>query len=234
MREVLTFSNSSEAIRALTLRLCEQIAKRKFERFRLALSGGETAKLMFDMWREDFSKSADWACVDFFWVDERLVDLNSDTSNFKWAQEKFFEPLGISKSQIFNPNPQADFGREAVRLGKLLIEGRAQNSNILDCAILGIGSDGHTASIFPNNPRIFESAALCEIVRKPGDEFMRFTLTPRALKDTGELMFLALGEGKRQVLAEFFKESDSPSQELVAARVFAAAKEAVLFTDVKV
>lgn len=231
MREILKYADAKAAIFALSERLAGMIKSRANPRFRLALSGGETAKLMFDVWRENFANSIDWACVDFFWADERLVDLNSNSSNFRWAREKFFEPLGISDSAIFNVNPRANSQLEALRLEKLLRGAKPGGGAILDCAILGVGSDGHTASIFPNNPEIFNSDRLCEIVRRPGEDFDRFTLTPRALEGAGELLFLALGEGKREVLQRLLREVDSGERGLVASGVFAGAGEAVLFTD---
>lgn len=231
MKRVFSFADARAAIFALSERLGAMVKNRANPRFKLALSGGETAKLMFDVWREDFSNSIDWDCVDFFWADERLVDFNSDSSNFKWAREKFLEPLGISSARVFNPNPGDDSASEALRLEKILQSFAAHGGAILDCAILGVGTDGHTASIFPNNPEIFASQRLCEVVEKPGENFKRFTLTPKALRGAGELMFLALGEDKRRILRQVLVEADSENRELVAAKVLAEAREAVLFTD---
>lgn len=233
MIELESFKNQKDAIVALTNKLKCLIDYRESTKFELAISGGETAKNMFKIWRDEFAKSVPWHCVNFFWVDERIVDLTSEQSNFMWAKKNFFEPLNIPEKNIFNLNPLNKPIIEAERLSNLL---RANDSNTpkyfkLDCAILGIGTDGHTASIFPENNEIFNSNRIYKIVQKKGEDFKRLTLTPFALSMIKDIMFLVIGQNKREILHDVLLQSVSSKPKLSAAKILANANLASIFTD---
>ncbi|MEZ0321406.1 MAG: 6-phosphogluconolactonase [Thermus sp.] len=98
----------------------------------------------------------------------------------------------------------------------------------LDFALLGIGEDGHTASLFPGSPALV-SSRLVEVVQGSKPPPLRLTLTPKAFRSTGKVLFLALGAGKRQALLRLAQGEDLPP-----VRVAQVAGEAWLFTDQEV
>lgn len=231
MTEIESFKSAHEAVYAMTIKLKNLIEYRESERFRLAISGGQTANTMFDIWRESFAKKIDWNCVDFFWADERMASDDPSKTNFKNANERFFAPLKIAPENIFRAYPACNPLSEAVRLGGILKSSNSQKIE-LDCAILGIGLDGHCASIFPDNPQIFYSQNVYDTVLKIDENFERITLTPNALLQASELMFLVLGKDKREILHTVYWESLSGAPQSPCAKILASADSSAIYTDI--
>ncbi|WP_105317505.1 6-phosphogluconolactonase [Thermus tenuipuniceus] len=98
----------------------------------------------------------------------------------------------------------------------------------LDLALLGIGEDGHTASLFPGSP-VLVSSHLVEVVHGPKPACLRLTLTPKAFRGTRQTLFLALGEHKRQALRRLFRGEDLPPL-----RVAQEVQGAFVYTDQEV
>ena len=92
------YPDATKSLIALTNALLISAAARTKKPFYLALSGGETARSLFEIWKNQYNDPKRWKNVHFFWVDERCVSSENEESNYHWAEKLFFKPVGI------NPN----------------------------------------------------------------------------------------------------------------------------------
>jgi 6-phosphogluconolactonase len=206
------------------------------QNFKVALSGGSTPKALFRLLAsKKFRDKVNWQQVYFFFGDERNVPLTDAESNFRMAKENLFEPLQISQFNIErweteqnNPEKVAKTYEGRLRLG-FSLAGNADrlNSNTsdtekvnwvpsFDLILLGMGADGHTASLFPFTEALHETErlAVANYVEKLND--WRFTLTFPVINNARNVIFLVAGEEKaetlRQVLEGDFEPDRFPSQ----------------------
>lgn len=215
-----TFKTAKDATFALSTELQSLISLRESKYFNLALSGGQTALFMFEIWREFFAKKIDWKSVRFFWVDERMVNCNLAESNFGNAYRNFFEPLKIKEQQIFKIDGALSAQDEAIRYERDVfnaLEDVGKNSADtpqFDCTILGVGQDGHTASIFPNCKEALMSNRMFVAVKRPQDGQMRVTMSANAILNSHKIFMLVLGDEKKQILKQMFSDIQKSRPEL--------------------
>jgi 6-phosphogluconolactonase len=177
------------------------------ERIAINLSGGTTPRRVYEMLGgEDLRKKVDWRKVHFFWGDERFVPQAHAASNFRLVQESLLRQLPVPADQV-HPIPTESLAAEqaAAQYEKLLQDYYGSTTldperPLFDITLLGLGSDGHIASLFPGSPALVERNAWVTVVRDRAPE-PRITLTFPALESSGTLVFLVSGEGKRDVLA---------------------------------
>jgi 6-phosphogluconolactonase len=176
------------------------IAKRG--RASAALSGGNTPRSAYALLAQE--SGIDWTKVDIFWVDERAVTPTDDRSNYRWAKATLLDAAHVLPERVHRmPGKAADLdtaAREYERLLRELIEVDAEGVPALDVVVLGIGDDGHTASLFPHDPAIDVTDRLVVAVPPgPGRE-ARLTLTPPAIEHARFVFVIAVGAGKRDAL----------------------------------
>ncbi|HEV2519094.1 MAG TPA: 6-phosphogluconolactonase [Thermoplasmata archaeon] len=177
-------------------------------RFGLALSGGSTPEALFRSLAGDRSSGVDWTAVDFFWADERAVPPSDPRSNYGLAARTWLEPRAIPPIRVHRISGESDSleaasGAYERDLQNYLGSGpESGGPALLDLAILGIGPDGHTASLFPDSP-LLESSAWTGVERSPplDPRVPRISLTPAALNRSRIVAFLAAGDEKRWAVA---------------------------------
>lgn len=171
-------------------------AKRSIQargRFAVALSGGTTPKEVFKLLAQETS-TIDWSLVFLFWSDERDVPLTHKESNYHMAME-YFSSLPIPPSQIF------PLRKEGLPLD---IQARSYEETLrrvlhpphLDLVLLGMGEDGHTASLFPDSPALGEGEKLVCANWIEQKKCHRLTLTFRAIEEARHTVIYALGREK--------------------------------------
>jgi 6-phosphogluconolactonase len=177
-------------------------------RFTLALSGGSTPKRLYYLLGTEYSEKVQWDGVEVFWVDERCVPPDHEDSNYKVAHD-----LLLSKVSLRAQNIHRIRGEMEPSQGALLYEeelrGRFGPAGLpaLDLIILGVGQDGHTASLFPGSDSLKEAERLALPVRPEGPEAMdRITLTLPVLNNAAHLLFLASGPSKADVIVAIFED----------------------------
>ena len=118
----------------------------------IALSGGSTPKIVFDELVSNFQKDIDWSGVQLYWGDERCVEPTDEQSNYKMTLEHLISKIEIPEENIHRIKGENDPEYEARRYAELLNESLpvAKSLPQFDLVILGMGDDGHTASIFPH------------------------------------------------------------------------------------
>lgn len=172
----------------------------------VALSGGSTPKRMGELLAEQpYRDSAPWSQIEFFWGDERWVPLSSVESNAGVAKRTFLDTVPVMPSRI-HPFPDPDtlsapgVAAEMYALQLRTVFGEPEGVPSFDLVLLGMGDDGHTASLFPGTAAIHETDALvvAHYVDKLGAE--RLTLTPPVLNAGRQVVFLVAGAGKAATL----------------------------------
>lgn len=184
-------------------------------RFTIALSGGSTPRSMFTLIAANASSALPWSQVFFFWGDERHVPPEDAESNFHMAQETLLSKLPIPPANIFrirSENPDAS--KAAEEYEKTLREFFAVNPvgfPRFDLILLGMGPDGHTASLFPGTKALHEKSRLVVANWVEKLNTSRITLTLPVLNAARCVAFLVSGGDKAPALREVL-ESNAPAE----------------------
>ena len=176
------------------------------DRFSLALSGGSTPLPLHRALATKHRDALDWKRIHVFWGDERFVPANDENSNYRMARETLLDHVPIPDKNI-HPIP-TDVGspKEAAALYEQTLKDFFSNDGLprFDLILLGLGSDGHTASLFPGVPALQETKRWVASVAAPqhiGPHVPRVTLTLPVLNSSKQVFFLVAGESKQEPLA---------------------------------
>lgn len=236
--QLISFPNDAELAKAVASQWLKQLAERKNQpnrrRYDVALSGGRIAKTFFSEIVHQAGQMPDglFEDVHFFWADERCVPPDDPESNYNIARQLLFEPLKIPADQIHRlrgemPEPLAL--REAVN-DILTAAPVAKGQPVLEMVFLGMGEDGHVASLFPGEPEeVVRDEAVYRAVTAVKPPPRRITLGYAAIAAALEVWVMVSGAGKERAL----KESLSPTGKTPLARVLRERAETKVFTDVK-
>jgi 6-phosphogluconolactonase len=184
----------------------------KKQRLSVALSGGSTPEILFSLISEKYSDSTQWQYVHFFWGDERCVPPENPESNYGMTKRLLLSKIAIPLQNIHRIRGEDDPEREAVRYSEEISLNINKRDGIpmFDLVILGLGEDGHTASIFPGHPELMHSDKICEVAYHPVTMQKRITLTGGVINNAEAITFLVTGKKKQEVVEKLFKkEADS-------------------------
>ncbi len=204
------FKNSEETARAVAELIKEKAITFNSEsrKFNIALSGGSTPTQLFKLLSEEYENQIPWAAVRFFWVDERCVEPTDAESNYGVTYNTLLQRAYIPEQNIFRMKGEEIPADEAKRYSQLLQNELPVHDKfpVFDLMLLGIGDDGHTASIFPNNIELLNSEHSVEVSEHPLSGQKRITLTGKTICNAEQIIFMAVGEGKRQILQEIINK----------------------------
>lgn len=189
----------------------EQFKKsvRRSGRFSVVLSGGHTPELTYQLLGEtSFQQEIDWSQVNVFWGDERCVPSDSPQNNFGMAKRILLSKVPIPSSQIFPIPDDPKTGKSAEDYESTLRKYFDSSPPSFDLVFLGLGQDGHTASLFPGSPGLNEKTKWVTTVKNETEDFARITLTPWLLNQSKMVVFLVSGEDKTAILNEVMREPD--------------------------
>jgi 6-phosphogluconolactonase len=176
--------------------------------FNLALSGGSTPRLLFEKIASTTVDPGLWEQVNFYWVDERCVPPDHPESNYRMTDETLFRPLSLSYSHVHRVMGEKESHTEAERYEALLRSRLPAREGLpcFDLILLGMGTDGHTASIFPDRLDLLRSRRTCEVARHPETGQQRITLTGPVINNANRICFMITGTNKASVLASILEE----------------------------
>lgn len=200
--------------------------------FHVALSGGSTPKIVFDVLAENFSDKVDWKKVHFYWGDERCVPPSDDESNYKMTVEHLFSKIELPKENIHRILGEKDPKGEALRYANLLeinldrVEGVPQ----FDLVILGMGDDGHTASIFPHEIELWDAEDHCVVATHPDSGQKRVSINGKVINTAKEVAFLVTGASKSEKVKAVVEKTEG-SEAYPASLVNPASGNLVWFSD---
>jgi 6-phosphogluconolactonase len=171
--------------------------------FNIALSGGSTPRVLFEHIARDYRDPGIWDNSRFYWVDERCVPPDHPESNYRMAREALLRYLSHSYDNVFRIMGEEDPHREAERYGRLLMDQIPLTEGVpaFDLILLGIGRDGHTASIFPDQMELLWTDSPCAVAIHPDSGQRRITLSGRVINNADLVFFLVTGEEKADVVA---------------------------------
>ena len=168
----------------------------------ICLSGGNTPKKLFEVLLEKYSDDLPWSSLHFFWGDERCVPEESAESNYGEARRILFDVIKIPDKNLHPIIGDNNPGEEIHRYQDEIKQFVELNNNIprFDIMILGMGDDGHTASIFPGMNELLASNDICATSYHPVSHQQRITLTGNVLNNSKIICFLISGKSKAQIL----------------------------------
>lgn len=189
-------------------------------RFVVALSGGSTPRALFNCLASEHGTDIDWSNVLFFWSDERTVPPEHDDSNYRMARDTLLRPLGIEDGQIFRlhgeDDPHAAASAYEETIAKVFDLNNFSQPPSFDLVLLGIGYDGHTASLFPNTQALVETTRWVVANEVSKLNTWRLTMTPSLINAARHVVFLATGANKAQAVSQVIggsrKPEDHPGQ----------------------
>lgn len=176
------------------------------DKFNLALSGGNTPKLIFNHLAKHYQTKIKWDNINFFWGDERCVPPDDNESNYKMAYETLLSNVTVSKENIFRIKGEANLFDEAKRYGDLIAAKVIKENNLpkFDLIMLGLGEDGHTASIFPDQMHLLIESKICSAAAHPITKQLRITLTGKVINNARNIVFIVTGKNKSKVVNDIF------------------------------
>lgn len=200
MDDVRVYSDAV-ALAAAACDLVVECSRDSIERhgaFRWALSGGTTPERTYRMLAEPESSGAvDWDRVHIYWGDERAVPPDDPTSNFRMANDALLSRVPIPSSHVHRIEAELPPEEAATRYGRLL---RDELESGFDLAFLGLGTDGHTASLFPGSPALEETSHRCVAHYEPSVGMWRITVTPRVFNASCTVACLVEGSEKSEIV----------------------------------
>ncbi|HEY6915084.1 MAG TPA: 6-phosphogluconolactonase [Paludibacter sp.] len=175
--------------------------------FNIALSGGSTPKLLFTLLVNEYADQMPWHILRLFWVDERCVPPTHAESNFGMTYNSLLKHVPIHDYNIFRMLGEDDSEKEAQRYEGLLDAQLVKKNGIpqFDLILLGMGDDGHTASIFPDNMGLLHAEQTVAVAVHPTSGQKRITLTGNVINHAEQVIFLVTGLAKSTVLRQIFK-----------------------------
>lgn len=185
------------------------------KRFSVALSGGSTPRHLFALLAdpaEPFRDRIDWRAVHFFWGDERHVPPDHPESNFRMARETLLDPVSAPAQNVHRIRGEEPDAARAAALYEEELRAFFSGAPRLDLVLLGLGTDAHTASLFPGTAAVRESErwVVAPWIEKLGT--FRITLTPAVFKRAAALIFLVQGEEKASALRAVLKGERDPDR----------------------
>ena len=172
----------------------------------LCLSGGSTPRPVYQALGNGLvDLEPDWSSVDVYFGDERCVDPEDPESNFRLVQESLIEPLGRRAPVVNRMEGERQPAEAASRYGMFLPE-------LFDLLVLGVGEDGHTASIFPFSSTLDQEEAGVAVAYGPKPPNPRLTITPPVLTSARRTIILATGAGKADVVQRALRGPYEPRE----------------------
>ncbi len=173
--------------------------------FHIALSGGSTPKALFKLMASDeYRQRIAWDKIHFYFGDERFVPHDHDDSNYKMARNFLLDHVPCDPDKVHPVNTALESAEAAAREYENVLRQtvpQANNGNIqFDLVLLGLGPDGHTASLFPDTGALHETEKLCTAVYVAKFDSWRVTITFPVINSAKNILLLSEGEGKAEIL----------------------------------
>jgi 6-phosphogluconolactonase len=205
--EIKAFKNKQILTEAMTIDLLNARAESsRNRRFNIALAGGNTPRTIYEQWATVQNDKL-WDKVHFFWGDERCVPPDHNDSNYRMANDAMLSKISIKETQVHRirceDNAEAEIQRYADEIRKYL----PTKSKLpeFDWILLGVGTDGHTASLFPDSGALKEQSSIYVIAEHPQTGQERISLSLPVINNAKKITFLVTGEKKAQIIRDILK-----------------------------
>ena len=198
----------------------------------VALSGGKTPKGLFNHWAEHYRDKIQWKNIHFFWGDERCVSPNSPDSNYGVTKRLLLDRVPIPEDNIHRIRGEVSPVWESSHYEKEIRQFVPMRDllPVFDMTILGMGDDGHTASIFPDQIGLAHLPAICAIATHPESGQKRITLTGPVINNSHLVVFLVTGEAKATIVNQIM-EKKGDYEKYPAAQIHPITGDIIWFLD---
>ncbi len=178
--------------------------------FAVALSGGNTPRAAYELLAtEPLRTSLPWNEVFIYFGDERCVPPDDDRSNYRMAREAFLDAVPIPSENVARMRGETDPGLAANEYASILRADLGANPRF-DLIMLGLGEDGHTASLFPGIGQVIEENSLVEAAYAQSQAMWRITVTPKLINAARRVVFAVVGAAKARALAAVIEGPSDP------------------------
>ncbi|OOF45202.1 6-phosphogluconolactonase [Rodentibacter trehalosifermentans] len=194
----ITFSTAQQAVEKIAQEFV--IYSQSIHPIHISLSGGSTPKLLFKtLAHPPYVEQINWQNLHFWWGDERMVSPQDPESNYGEVQKLLFDHIQIPAENIHRirgeNEPHVELKRFQEELSAVIPDG------VFDWIILGMGADGHTASLFPHQTH-FDDENLAVIAKHPESGQIRISKSAKFIEQAKRITYLVTGEGKAEILKE--------------------------------
>ena len=174
----------------------------------IALSGGSTPRNIYSYLTQKDTGILNWQEICFFWGDERCVVPESPESNYRMTKESLINHINIPESNVFRIKGEEEPRYEAERYAETVSGLLTHENNIpkFDLVMLGLGEDGHTVSVFPDNILLFQSDKLFEATKNPYSGQKRITATGKLINQAAMVVFIVTGRSKAGIAASVIEK----------------------------
>ena len=213
MKSMRVFPDSEELAEEIARSWCEQArnAANNCGTFSVVLSGGNQdptlyGRLTEPKWRDCIT----WESVHIFFADERCVPPDDNESNYKTICGHLLNHVPIPEKNIHRMQGEGDPVEESFRYAEEIqnyLMLRKEKDYFFDWVFMGLGADGHTASLFPGQKKLFESPNLCEVSCHPETYQKRITLTPSAIQRSACITYHVIGKQKAEAVSALILKS---------------------------
>ncbi len=200
----------SEAAATLFIQTARQ-AIQAGGRFTVALTGGTSPEALYNMLASaPYDTEIDWQKAYVFWGDERWVPLTDEKSNGRMANNTLLDKLPIPKSQIFYMWADGEEPESYAARYEQLIRDTLGEGTSFDLILLGMGEEGHTASLFPGEPVLYEKGKLVDAYYLKSQSMYRITFTAPLINKARHIVVMLYGENKAAALHEVLEGRHNP------------------------
>lgn len=194
----------SDNIQTLSKEFCSELVNqidsflKTNNKVNIALSGGNTPKLIFRVLVTSYKDKLNWKKINIYWGDERCVPPDDMESNYRMTKKFLLSRIQIPSENIFRIKGEGNPEQEAKRYSDVIKNNLPVKNSLqqFDIVLLGLGEDGHTASIFPDQMTLLKSEKICEVAVHPESKQKRITVTGRVINNSKKIYFLVAGKSK--------------------------------------
>lgn len=207
----LIFDDKGKLVKGFTEYFVKLLNEKKGS-FSVALSGGSTPKIWFEYLSENHKNDIDWNRVHFYWGDERCVAPDDKDSNYAMTKSHLLDHIEIPQGNIHRIMGELEPEEASLLYAKELSDHlNSNNIPVFDLIILGMGDDGHTASIFPHQIDLWDSDEFCVVATHPISGQHRVSITGNVINHAKSVAFLVTGENKTERVKEIIDEEPNAS-----------------------
>ena len=236
MPEVKVFDDSTTLVSALTDQFIKLAARAAHfnGQFNIALSGGRTPEALYNRLSiPSLQSSINWKVIHVYWGDERCVPPDSSMSNYGMVKRVLLDRVEIPPQNIHRIRGETDIRHETVRYSQEIITNLSTNDSEtpqFDWLFLGLGTDGHTASLFPNANSALRPNRFCVSAENPLSGQKRISITLPVINAAKRVSFLVTGQEKAAIVDKILSGKDG-SKECPAAKVAPLSKRLDWYLD---